>query len=135
MSTLSTGMATMSAKAGMLITFACLPGTTAADNGPNGRNGMFTYHLLQHITRPGEDITMLLRDVTNGVVNDTRGKQMPYVTSALLQQHIYLVPYQKNTTLPAEELGTSSKPTVIRKRLVDIDEHDNWNIQNGTYVM
>ncbi|CAF3035093.1 unnamed protein product [Rotaria socialis] len=96
----STGLAAMSAKAGTLIAFACAPGTVAADTAKNGRNGMFTYHLLQNITRPEEEITLLLIDVANGVANDTNERQIPYTTSALRQRGIHLATRQKKATQP-----------------------------------
>ncbi|CAF3033305.1 unnamed protein product [Rotaria sp. Silwood2] len=109
LSSSSTGMAAMPAKAGMLIAFACAPGTIAADTAPNGRNGMFTYHLLRNITRPGEDITLMLIDVTEGVVNDSKGKQIPYTTSALTKRGICLAPHQKKPTRPTEEPERSAQ--------------------------
>ncbi|CAF4268415.1 unnamed protein product, partial [Rotaria sordida] len=77
-------MAAMSAKAGILIAFACAPGTIAADKAPNGY-------------------------VTNGVVNDTKGKQIPYTTSALTQRGICLGSPQKKLTPPTEESAKSSQ--------------------------
>jgi uncharacterized caspase-like protein len=88
----SRGMAPMSVLAGSLVAFACAPGKTAGDKASNGRNGVFTYHLLQHITKPGEDITILMRDVTDGVAIETKEEQIPYMTSALRKRDIYLVP-------------------------------------------
>jgi len=88
----SRGMAPMSAVAGSLVAFACAPGKTAKDEALNGRNGVFTYHLLQHISKPGEDILNLMRDVTDGVANETNETQLPYMTSALRKRDIYLVP-------------------------------------------
>ncbi|CAF3877322.1 unnamed protein product [Rotaria sp. Silwood1] len=112
-------MAAMPAKAGMLIAFACAPGTIAADTAPNGRNGMFTYHLLQNITRPGEDITLMLIDVTNGVFNDTKGKQIPYTTSALRQRGICLAPLEKKPTQTTEASARSSQSMFIPARQCD----------------
>jgi uncharacterized caspase-like protein len=89
---LSRGMAPMSAVAGSLVAFACAPGKIAGDKALNGRNGVFTYHLLQHITKPGEEILNLMRDVTDGVANETNETQLPYLTSALRKRDIYLVP-------------------------------------------
>ncbi|CAF0970806.1 unnamed protein product [Adineta steineri] len=87
----SRGMAPMSATGGSLIAFACAPGTTAVDVSSNGRNGLFTYHLLQHITKPGENITMLMIDVTQAVATETNSKQIPYTTSSLRRRDVYLV--------------------------------------------
>ncbi|CAF1270018.1 unnamed protein product [Adineta steineri] len=86
------GMAPMSATGGSLIAFACAPGTMAADVASNGRNGLFTYHLRQHITKPGENITMLMIDVTSAVASETNNRQIPYYTSSLQTRDVYLVP-------------------------------------------
>ena len=64
-------------KAGSLIAFACAPGTISID-GRGQRNGLFTKHLLQHITTPNEDIQMILRHVTKGVVEESKSKQIPF---------------------------------------------------------
>jgi hypothetical protein len=81
----------MKAFAGSVIAFACAPGTVAKDKAINGRNGVFTYHLLQHITKPGENILLMMADVTNGVANETKETQIPYVTSVLRRRDVYLV--------------------------------------------
>lgn len=88
----SKGMAPMSPIAGSLIAFACAPGTTASDTAPNGRNGLFTYHLLRHVTKPGENIVMLLIDVAQAVMHETEGRQRPYTISGLCRRDVYLVP-------------------------------------------
>lgn len=89
---LSRGMAPMKILAGSLIAFACAPGAVAKDRAMNGRNGIFTYHLLQHITKPGENILLIMVDVTNAVANETNETQIPYVTSVLRRRDVYLVP-------------------------------------------
>ena len=89
---MSRGMAPMSASGGSLIAFACAPGKTAADTAPNHRNGVFTYNLLKHITKPGEKVTDMMIHVTDGVATDTGDKQVPYTTSAIRRHDVYLVP-------------------------------------------
>ncbi|CAF1338855.1 unnamed protein product [Rotaria sp. Silwood1] len=130
----------MPAKAGMLIAFACAPGTTANDKAPNGRNGMFTYHLLRHITRPREDLLMLLVDVTDGVVNDTKGKQMPYTTSALTKRGICLAGLHTKEMPLTADFGSSSQSTLIstqqlplRASFIDIHPNAKWS-KNGITV-
>lgn len=88
----SRGMAPMKVMAGSLIAFACAPGAVAKDRAMNGRNGVFTYHLLQHITKPAENILLMMVDVTNAVANETNETQIPYVTSVLRRRDVYLVP-------------------------------------------
>ncbi|CAF4735971.1 unnamed protein product, partial [Rotaria socialis] len=109
----STGLAAMSAKAGTLIAFACAPGAVATDTAKNGRNGMFTYHLLQNITRPEEEITLLLIDVADGVAKDTNERQIPYTTSALRQRGIHLATRQKKATQPISEFHNASESIII----------------------
>jgi hypothetical protein len=91
------GLAQMSAPAGSVIGFACAPGKTAGDASSNGRNGIFTKHILEHITKPGEEILMILVDIANGVATETNGVQEPYLTSSLRQRNIYFVPPTKSS--------------------------------------
>ncbi|CAF1596056.1 unnamed protein product [Rotaria sp. Silwood1] len=76
-------------KAGSLIAFACAPGTIAIE-GQGQRNGLFTKHLLENIKKKKEDIQMILRDVTKGVINESNSKQMPFVSASLSERDIYL---------------------------------------------
>ncbi|CAF4974478.1 unnamed protein product, partial [Rotaria sp. Silwood1] len=75
--------------AGSLIAFACAPGTIAID-GREEKNGLFTKHLLKHIFTPNEDIQMILRDVTKGVTQESKSKQIPFVSASLSEREIYL---------------------------------------------
>ncbi|CAF3753952.1 unnamed protein product [Rotaria sp. Silwood1] len=110
-------------KAGTLIAFACAPGTIAIE-GKGERNGLFTKHLLKNIKTANEDIQMILRDVTNGVIQESESKQIPFVTAALLKRDIYL--YSQQTKRPHkpeisdqdlnldEEIGCGAFGTVYR---------------------
>lgn len=76
-------------KAGSLIAFACAAGTQADDGNGQG-NGLFTKHLLKHITTPNEDITLILRDVRRGVMEESQQKQIPFVSDCLLVRNVFL---------------------------------------------
>jgi uncharacterized caspase-like protein len=91
------GLVQMSAPAGSVIAFACAPGKTASDGAASGRNGIFTKHILRHIAKPGEEVLMLLVDITKGVSNETNGAQEPYVTSSLKEHNIWFVPPTNNS--------------------------------------
>ncbi|CAF4139710.1 unnamed protein product, partial [Rotaria sordida] len=80
-------------KAGSLIAFACAPGTIAIE-GKGQKNGLFTKHLLKHITTANEDIQMILRDVAKGVTQESKSKQIPFVSASLLERDIYLCSQQ-----------------------------------------
>ncbi|CAF3085063.1 unnamed protein product, partial [Rotaria sp. Silwood2] len=82
-------------KAGSLIAFACAPGTIAIE-GKGQRNGLFTKHLLKHIKTANEDIQMILRDVTDGVIEESKSEQIPFVSASLSKKDIYLCSEQRN---------------------------------------
>jgi hypothetical protein len=84
------GLRSMSAKAGSLIAFACAPGATAVDGKKGETNGLFTKYLLKHIATPNEDIRMVLSDVTDGVMEESKSDQVPHVTSIIRHKHICL---------------------------------------------
>ncbi|CAF1058612.1 unnamed protein product [Adineta steineri] len=86
----SQGLRPMPAKVGSLIAFACAPGTVADDGKAGETNGLFTKHLLKHIISPNDDIRMILSDVTNGVIQESKSKQIPHVTSILTHRNICL---------------------------------------------
>jgi uncharacterized caspase-like protein len=84
----SAGLAKMHA-ARSLIAFACAPGTIAIDE-KEERNGLFTKHLLKHITTPNQDVRMLLADVTKGVTDESKSTQIPFLSLSLLEKDVYL---------------------------------------------
>ena len=73
---LGRGLAKIEATAGSVIAFACAPGETASDG--DGRNGVFTANLLQHLGRAGVDVDFMLGDVAQGVEEATKGGQKPF---------------------------------------------------------
>ena len=75
-----------------LIAFACAAGTVAIDReyAKEERNGLFTKHLLKHITTPNQDVRMLLADVTKGVQQESKSQQLPFLNISLLEKNVYL---------------------------------------------
>jgi hypothetical protein len=84
------GLAEMRAPAGSVIAFACAAGMTAQDGA--GRNGVFTSHLLKHLTKPGVDVDNVLRAVSAGVYEETRQAQDPYHNHNLKTTNVCIVP-------------------------------------------
>ena len=76
-------------EAGSLIAFACAPGTIAKD-GRGQRNGLFTKYLLRYLPTGDEDIQMILRDVTDGVMEESNSLQVPYSNASLRYRPICL---------------------------------------------
>jgi uncharacterized caspase-like protein len=85
---LNSGLAPMRAPAGSLVAFACAPGDTTDDVAENDRNGLFTFHLLEHIAKPNTSIEDILCDVCDGVVSETDGAQIPHRVSSFRYRNI-----------------------------------------------
>ena len=77
----SQGLAQMDAPVGTLVSFATAPGQVASDG--EGKNGLFTQHLLENIKRPGLKIEDLFKAVRVSVRRDSQGKQVPWEASSL----------------------------------------------------
>ncbi len=75
------GLAQMSAPPGTLIAYATAPGQVAREGG--GRNGVYTRHLLRQIGTPDLPVEQMLKRVRDGVLNETRGQQVPWDASSL----------------------------------------------------
>lgn len=84
------GLAPMSAPHGTVIAYATGPNSVASD-GVDGRNGLFTAHLLQIMRRPGVPIEQVFKEVRRRVHKDSGGRQTPWETSSL-QGDFYFVP-------------------------------------------
>jgi len=70
------GLAKMEAPEGSIIGFACAPNEVAEDGA--GRNGVYTTHLLKHLSVP-KDIGLMLRAVSVDVIKATDSKQRPHI--------------------------------------------------------
>jgi len=77
----SVGLAQMSAPPGTLIAYATAPGQVAREG--TGRNGVFTRHLLRHMTTPNQPVELTMKRVREGVLADTKGQQIPWDSSSL----------------------------------------------------
>ncbi|CAF4438171.1 unnamed protein product [Rotaria socialis] len=72
-----------------LIAFACASDTIVDDKSEQ-QNSLFMKHLLKHLATTSVDIENILRDVTNGVMEDSNSKQIPYVCIPSKHKNIYL---------------------------------------------
>ncbi|UJR24477.1 hypothetical protein I4U23_005852, partial [Adineta vaga] len=124
------GLQSMPIKVGSLIAFACAPGTTADEGNNQEKNGLFTKYLLQHISKPNEDILEILRDVTRDVINESNKKQIPHVTSVLTHRNIYLNEIKQDSfesSIKQLSISTMNKSTIKQKQKTKFQ-------QNGTIV-
>ncbi len=84
------GLAPMNAPSGTIIAYATGPNAVASD-GLDGRNGLYTSHLLKSIVRPGTPIEQVFKEVRVHVRADSGGQQTPWETSSL-QGDFFFVP-------------------------------------------
>ncbi len=97
----SRGLARVDAPVGSLVVYSTAPGKVAADG--NGRNGVFTGHLLNFLQEPGLSLTQTIRKTRAAVVRETSGKQVPWESNSLLQEY-YLHPDSEQATLTPTSL-------------------------------
>jgi len=82
------GLAKMDAPTGSLISYATAPGSVASDG--DGRNGLYTQHLLKNMSIPGLPITEMFMRVRQGVVSSTGRRQVPWEASSLIGQFYFV---------------------------------------------
>ena len=97
------GLAEMRPPAGSLIAFATDAGRTAQD-GTDG-NGLYTEELLKHLRTPGLTIEQVFKRTRSGVLERSKGSQLPAEYSRLIGDDIYLAgPAPASPTLPSPAL-------------------------------
>lgn len=76
------GLAPITAASGSFVAFATAPGSVAADG--QGRNGLYTKHLLESLRQPDTEILHVFQRARAGVVRETGGRQTPWEATSLL---------------------------------------------------
>ena len=74
------GLAKIDALKGTVIAYATSPGSLASDG--EGRNGLYTKHILSHIKTEGLTIEQLFKKVLQGVSSESGGQQTPWMSSS-----------------------------------------------------
>lgn len=76
------GLAPITVASGSFVAFATAPGSVAADG--QGRNGLYTKHLLESLRQPDTEIQHVFQRARAGVVRETGGRQTPWEATSLL---------------------------------------------------
>lgn len=111
---LDSGLARMDGPVGSFIAYATAPGSVAADG--IGRNGVYTKHLLEALRQPGLTIEQTFKYVRNGVKNATNGQQIPWESSSLMGEFVFL-PAQKNISSSVAQIPSLAPPPLPFKYL------------------
>ena len=99
---LSRGLAPMSKSGGTLISYATMPGTTAADG--DSRNSPYARSLAKWMREPLK-IEDILKQVGSDVEKETGGKQSPEYTTAIRTDFFFTTP-----TTPASRESVAAAP-------------------------
>lgn len=103
----SRGLAQAQAATGTLIAYATAPGSVAADG--EGRNGIYTRHLMQSIRETDGDILRVFQRVRTGVVQETGRKQTPWESISLVGDFYFRPP----RTGQAAQGSANTQPTQV----------------------
>ena len=83
------GLVNVSGYGGSLIAYATAPENVAIDG--NGRNGVYTKHLIEHISKPNLKLEDMFKRVRVAVQNETDGMQTPWENSSLTDDFYFYV--------------------------------------------
>jgi uncharacterized caspase-like protein len=83
------GLAKVEPPKGTLISYATRPGSVAEDG--DGTNGIYTSHLLKHITTPNLPVESVFKRVANDVFRTTNGRQEPWHEGNLRGEFAFVV--------------------------------------------
>jgi len=112
------GLAKMDAPTGSLISYATAPGSVASDG--QGKNGLFTQHLLRNMATPGLPITEVFMRVRQSVVAETKRKQVPWEASSLIGQFYFSGTAANQPPLPATVAAVSPVPATAPAKPLDL---------------
>jgi FKBP-type peptidyl-prolyl cis-trans isomerase len=108
-SSISRGLSRMEAPSGSLVAFATAPGSTADEN-RDGRNGLYTYHLLQHIEVPGLRLEDVFKRVRAGVEAASNRRQSPEEISKLTTDFYFLPGSQVAGSMARDAASPAQRP-------------------------
>ena len=69
--------------------YACASDEKTFDNSPNGRNSLFTSHLLKHVTEPNLKVEAMMSRISDGIYRDTNGEMLSHRQVSFRTSDIY----------------------------------------------
>ena len=84
------GLAQISGPPGTFIAYATDPGDVAADGEPD-TNGVYTAELLRALPEPGLKIEDSFKRAARGVIERTRGRQRPWISSSFTGDFVFVL--------------------------------------------
>jgi hypothetical protein len=120
----SAGLAQMEAPVGTFVAFATAPGSVASDG--QGKNGLYTQHLLRAMLRPGVKIEDVFKDVRAGVRRDSQGRQVPWENTSLEGDFVFV---PRPPAPPAAALASAPEKKIERIAAPQLKTGDTWTYQ------
>lgn len=104
---------------GMFIAYGTSPGRKAADSDGNGRNGLFTKHILENIKQPGKTLEQVFKSTRAGVLDDSNGRQVTWQNNATTGDFYFTFPQANNFNMsnsqPTEPVDLPSLSTLMSR--------------------
>lgn len=97
------GLSQMDAPVGAIIAFATAPGAQALEG--QGKNGIYTEHLVKRIAQPGIKIEDIFKRVRSDVRRVTNGAQIPWESSSLEVDFYFVPPPTTSSTTQERDLS------------------------------
>jgi formylglycine-generating enzyme required for sulfatase activity len=123
------GLARIEAGIGTLISFSTQPGNVALDGA--GRNSPYTSALLRQLAAPKEDLSAILIDVRNDVMQATGNKQVPWEHVALRARFYFTPPAALGPVAAAQTGEAAERVWALVKDSTDVQTLDAFRKQYG----
>lgn len=125
----SRGLARVEAPIGSLVVYSTAPGAVADDG--DGRNGIFTGHLLEQLRTPGLSLSETVRRTRAAVVKATQRAQVPWESSSLLTDIAFTKPIASENLLPLPTPERTPEPTAPKAQALTVtnkrpEEPEEW---------
>ncbi|MES2298042.1 MAG: caspase family protein [Pseudomonadota bacterium] len=142
----SRGLGRMEAPSGALIAFATAPGSTADDN-QDGRNGLYTQHLLAALEAPGLRLEDVFKRVRRNVETASRRRQSPEEISKLTSEEPFYfnagggaaiaapTPNRRTRVTQRDEVGLAVTVSRSISKIVGEAGHVNVSITHNSIIL
>ncbi len=117
------GLAQINSARGMYIAFATAPGKVASDGG-NGKNGLFTKHLIYNISQPNFTLNEVFKQTRASVDKESNSQQLPWTSSSIIGDFYFQLNDAKVTTAPPA-------PLVVAPSMSDEDRAELANYRQN----
>ncbi|MEQ9692170.1 MAG: caspase family protein [Bauldia litoralis] len=81
------GLSRIDTSASLFVSYSTSPGSVALDGA--GRNSPYTRHLTQALSTPGLNLEETFKRTLKGVYQDTKGKQLPWLSSSFFGEFVF----------------------------------------------